>query len=364
MIDRGGDREIGLAGAGGPEAEHQLVLAQRLEVVRLAGAARRRCAACGCGSPRLRATGAGACRRLGLREAHRGIDRRRHRPRARASGARRARQRGARDLGRARRARRSPAGCRARRRRRRAARSMRSRCASRSPNSSGSSELSSNSSCMRPRSARSRGCGRRALKPHTASPAKRRRPGCWARRRDAHRHDRADRDRAARRGMHAAADRGCGRRAGPRCRPGFSNSTGSVRPTQAALNARCCSRKSACRRGEPLGLDRLRGSGRGIAAAGVPGRGLYLNEKAWAKPTSRTSASVASKSASLSPGKPTMKSDEKRDVGPRRAQPLDGAAIVGGGVPAVHRLQHAVRARTAPAGAGTASAAARRDARR
>ena len=47
-----------------------------------------------------------------------------------------------------------------------------------------------------------------------------------------------------------------------------------------------------------------------IAAAGVPGRALYLNEKAWAKPMSRTSASVASKSASLSPGKPTMKSDD------------------------------------------------------
>ena len=44
------------------------------------------------------------------------------------------------------------------------------------------------------------------------------------------------------------------------------------------------------------------------AAAGVPGRGLYLKEKAVAWPTASTSASVASNAASSSPGKPTMKS--------------------------------------------------------
>ncbi|MNC95875.1 hypothetical protein D3C83_130930 [compost metagenome] len=47
-----------------------------------------------------------------------------------------------------------------------------------------------------------------------------------------------------------------------------------------------------------------------MAAAGVPGRGEYLNENADAKLTSRTRSSVDSKSFSVSPGKPTMKSVE------------------------------------------------------
>ena len=42
--------------------------------------------------------------------------------------------------------------------------------------------------------------------------------------------------------------------------------------------------------------------------AGVPGRGLYLNENACAKPISRTRSSVAWNSSSVSPGKPTMMS--------------------------------------------------------
>ena len=52
------------------------------------------------------------------------------------------------------------------------------------------------------------------------------------------------------------------------------------------------------------------GTCRRMPAAGVPGRLLYLKEKACAKPISRTSAMVAAKSASVSPGKPTMKSDD------------------------------------------------------
>ena len=56
--------------------------------------------------------------------------------------------------------------------------------------------------------------------------------------------------------------------------------------------------------------------GEALSAAGVPGRGLYLKEKAAAKPTASTSARVAAKSASLSPGKPTMKSEE-RAISPR-----------------------------------------------
>ena len=45
-------------------------------------------------------------------------------------------------------------------------------------------------------------------------------------------------------------------------------------------------------------------------AAGVPGRWEYLKLNAWAKPTRRTRSIVASKSASVSPGWPTMKSDD------------------------------------------------------
>ena len=48
----------------------------------------------------------------------------------------------------------------------------------------------------------------------------------------------------------------------------------------------------------------------GRSAPGVPGRGENLNAKVEAKPTRRTSASVSSKSRSVSPGKPTMKSDD------------------------------------------------------
>ena len=83
----------------------------------------------------------------------------------------------------------------------------------------------------------------------------------------------------------------------------------------------------------------------GAPAAGVPGRGEYLKLNAWAKPTSRTRASVASK---VGLGLAGMADDEvgrQREVRPRRAQPFDQAQVVGRGVPAVHRRQHAVGAR-------------------
>ena len=45
-----------------------------------------------------------------------------------------------------------------------------------------------------------------------------------------------------------------------------------------------------------------------MAAAGVPGRGEYWNVKALAKRARSTTSRVCSKSASVSPGKPTMMS--------------------------------------------------------
>src|SRR6202030_3665299 len=87
----------------------------------------------------------------------------------------------------------------------------------------------------------------------------------------------------------------------PGCRPGFSNSTGRTCPTQLSLKARCCRCTRAC---SVASRSALTGSGTGSAAvaAGVPGRGEYLNEKACANPISAARSSVAWKSPSLSPG--------------------------------------------------------------
>ena len=70
----------------------------------------------------------------------------------------------------------------------------------------------------------------------------------------------------------------------PGWRPGLSNSTSKVIPTQRAMNAACWRSISfagaAAARPSPL-------SGScSMSAAGVPGRGEYLNENALAKPTS------------------------------------------------------------------------------
>jgi hypothetical protein len=52
------------------------------------------------------------------------------------------------------------------------------------------------------------------------------------------------------------------------------------------------------------------GTSSGTVAAGVPGRGLNMKLNETSKPTASTRSRVAWKSASLSPGKPTMKSDD------------------------------------------------------
>ena len=125
-----------------------------------------------------------------------------------------------------------------------------------------------------------------------------------------------------------AADQGCGRfdmdrlqigraaddlarRRGPAFR---TARPGSCRSRLGWL-ASCCDSSSFCSTSSRALLT-LSAICFFAAAAGVPGRGLYLKEKHCAKSISRTSCKVASKSASLSPGKPTMKSEEKRDVGP------------------------------------------------
>src|SRR5690348_1515744 len=65
----------------------------------------------------------------------------------------------------------------------------------------------------------------------------------------------------------------------PGWRPRFSNSTSTVRPAKPALKRVCCSPSKACNAAR---RSTFTGSGTwsSRAAAGVPGRALYLNENA------------------------------------------------------------------------------------
>src|SRR5205823_4426204 len=65
----------------------------------------------------------------------------------------------------------------------------------------------------------------------------------------------------------------------PSCRPGFSKRTGRVRPMHAELKSRCWVAKRICN--SPSRCDfTSSGTWHAAEAAGVPGRGEYLNEKA------------------------------------------------------------------------------------
>eukprot|EP01022_Parablepharisma_sp_SALTPOND_P035640 TRINITY_DN959_c0_g7_i1.p1 TRINITY_DN959_c0_g7~~TRINITY_DN959_c0_g7_i1.p1 ORF type:complete len:661 (+),score=231.75 TRINITY_DN959_c0_g7_i1:1723-3705(+) len=79
-------------------------------------------------------------------------------------------------------------------------------------------------------------------------------------------------------------------------------------PTMAALILAALSLMAACKRCSRCSLI-SGGVSSGRLAAGVPGRALKMKEKLLSKPTSSTSLSRAWKSSSVSPGKPTMKSD-------------------------------------------------------
>ena len=98
-----------------------------------------------------------------------------------------------------------------------------------------------------------------------------------------------------------------------------------ARPSPSCA-ARCCAVISAC--SVCSRASAISAATAGFSAAGVPGRAEYLKLKACPKPTARIRSSVASKSASVSPGKPTMKSERQQDVGPRRADALDQPQIV------------------------------------
>ncbi len=80
------------------------------------------------------------------------------------------------------------------------------------------------------------------------------------------------------------------------------------------------------------------------SAAGVPGRAEYLNENALANCDLFDQIQASrSKSSSVSPGKPTMKSEDRGDVGPRPADFGDKRDIVGALVPAIHGGKHFIR---------------------
>ena len=70
----------------------------------------------------------------------------------------------------------------------------------------------------------------------------------------------------------------------------------------------------------------------------------YLNEKALANSTFSIKSKVASKSSSVSPGKPTMKSDDKAMSGRAARISRDKRDVVGARVLAVHRGEDFVRA--------------------
>ena len=74
QIDRGGYREIGLAGSGRPEPEDELILAQRFDVGRLAGRARRDAALAGAEGRVFAPEAEALVAELGLGEADRGLD--------------------------------------------------------------------------------------------------------------------------------------------------------------------------------------------------------------------------------------------------------------------------------------------------
>ena len=89
-----------------------------------------------------------------------------------------------------------------------------------------------------------------------------------------------------------------------------SNSTSTVLPIIALLKADCWLSINSWSRTNRSSISAADTVSR-MSAAGVPGRGEYLNEYAPAYPICMTSARVAANSPSVSPGKPTIKSDEK-----------------------------------------------------
>ena len=155
-----------------------------------------------------------------------------------------------------------------------------------------------------------------------------------------------------------AADRASGRRSGRAAGRAFRTAPRSVRPTQLRLNAACCGRSRACSRCSRSDFTSSSTWSSMLGAGRAGARRIFEREGAGIADLV-DQRSVSAKSASVSPGKPTMKSDVKRDVGPRRAQPRDDVEIIGAACAGGSSRRACGRSPTAPADAVAASAPAR-----
>ena len=176
-----------------------------------------------------------------------------------------------------------------------------------------------------------------------------------------HTHARDIADRMIGRERHApAADAGCARSIARRNAPVVSNSTSNVLPDEAVGRNRCSARSAA----PAIAASRSSFTASGIclraAAAGVPGRGEYLNENDCANPISRTRSQCRLEIRVAFAGKSDdeIRRQARCPAAPSRMR-ADEPAIVVRRMPAVHRLKHRIRSRLAPADAETASASLR-----
>ena len=161
--------------------------------------------------------------------------------------------------------------------------------------------------------------------------------------------------------------RACGRPAGPdaaRVAPAAPAGSGRRSPAGKRGSARASSACSSARRS----VLTWSSTWPRMVAAGVPGRGLYLNENAWAKPISSTSASVAAEVGVALAGKADDEVGRQRDVGARARAGARRRAGSRRRCGAGSSPRGRDPSRTAPADAGTASASStsrvRRDQRR
>ena len=361
QVDRGGDREIGLAGAGRPEAEHQLAFAQRLDIGGLPRRARGDAPLAGAKGGVLLPQAQAAVGDLGLGQTDRRLDRRQIDLLATLQPVVEPRQRQMGRLGRRGRARdRQPIAAGDDAKRRAAARSGRDAGRARR-RAAGAAD------CRRIRA----GCGLRPARP-------RRRP---REARSCRRHPRQHPREAV---LAGARDQRRDDLADPLGGGGQMHALqiGAAADELAAVAARLFQQhrqdaadagrveaRAAAAPAAPAGSasrSALTGSGTwsAAAAAGVPGRGEYLNENAWAKPISPTRSRVARKSVVALARKADDQIGGQRQI---RAAPRAGARRCGGSrsrCGAGSSPPGRGRSRSAPADAETASAAARRDGRR
>ena len=129
----------------------------------------------------------------------------------------------------------------------------------------------------------------------------------------------------------------------PGSRPGFSNSTSKVMPTQRAMNAACWRSIASCSR---CSRSSFTASGKLVHVGGGRAGPRRIFERVGAGEADL--GDQPQRVVEIALGLAREADDEvrrERDVGPRAAYPLDDAQIVRAGVAAVHRFENAVGAR-------------------